>query len=541
MPGLVAGIAGCTGLQSAGSVSETTNGVVTGALVDQTGTPARNAKVLLLPAGYDPVKDSMDIAADTTDSLGRYSFVQVRPGEYAVFATHNDNGTNVRITGIVARDIDDTVATGTLRMSGAVRVAISTVIGAENGYVYIPGTPLFRFIANGTDFVTLDGVPAGKVEMLAFSTIATQEFSVIRYDMHIVSQDTTTVWNTMYRFSRKLFLNTSASGADVAGGVSDFPVLVRLNDKNFNFSQAGTDGSDIRFARSDSSFLPSEIVRWDPVAELAEVWVNVDTVRGGDSTQSITLYWGNPDASATKNRTAVFDTVHGFAGVWHLGETSGTVADDASPNGLAGEFRGGLPNYGRGPSGNCQNIMQRDSDYIDMGDAIDPGVNDISVGIWIKRASFGTPQALAGKTNGGYPSATYGFLLSIDPGNFPHFNIATGGAAWGDEGTFEVAGNKAIVDSTAWHQVFVVIDRTGNNYCRFYVDGVDCTGNRGGDISRLSEVANALRFRIGTENDNNASFKGSISEATVAFTVRSADWVKLCYMNQREQDALVHW
>ena len=74
-----------------------------------------------------------------------------------------------------------------------------------------------------------------------------------------------------------------------------------------------------------------------------------------------------------------------------------------------------------------------------------------------------------------------------------------------------------------------------------YVDGVDCTGFTGGDIARVTDVTNALHFRIGTENDNNASYNGAIDEATVAFTTRSADWVKLCFMNQKTQDALVQW
>ena len=34
-------------------------------------------------------------------------------------------------------------------------------------------------------------------------------------------------------------------------------------------------------------------------------------------------------------------------------------------------------------------------------------------------------------------------------------------------------------------------------------------------------------------------FKGAIDEVRVCGTVRSADWIKLCYMNQRSDDKLV--
>ena len=145
------------------------------------------------------------------------------------------------------------------------------------------------------------------------------------------------------------------------------------------------------------------------------------------------------------------------------------------------------------------------------------------------------------KTNGDYPSDTFGYLLSFDPYNCPRFHIASGGASWGDNGTFNVSSSLAIVDSTAWHYVFAVIDRTGNSRCKMYVDGVDKTGGTEGTVTTVSAIANTLRLRIGTESDNNSSFKGAIGGATIAFTARSADWVWLSYMNQKEQDALVKW
>ena len=130
-----------------------------------------------------------------------------------------------------------------------------------------------------------------------------------------------------WRHLRRFRLNTTALGAGVAGNVAHFPVLVRLTGGNFDFSQAKDDGADIRFAKSDTTFLPYEIERWDPVAGLAEVWVKVDTVHGGDSTQSLTMYWGNTDAADSSNGTAVFDTAAGFAGVWHLSDTGDSVHD----------------------------------------------------------------------------------------------------------------------------------------------------------------------------------------------------------------------
>ncbi len=299
--------------------------------------------------------------------------------------------------------------------------------------------------------------------------------------------------------------------------------------------------SDIRFVKSDGTPLPYEIERWDPADQRAEVWVLVDTVYGNRSDQYITMYWGNPDAKNGSIQGTVFNLSNGFAGVWHLSESSGTRAADASSNGFHGTYKGGLPRSAGCPMGVCQNITKPDSDYVDMGDVLNTGLQNISIGVWIKRASFVTPQAVIAKTKGDLPSKEYGFLLSIDPADAPHFSMASGGARWGDDGAFDMAGNCAVADTTTWHYVFAVIDRTGNSKCRMYIDGVDRTGNIGGDVTKVATVANTFNLRIGTESDNNYSYLGSIAEVTIAFKVRSADWVKLSYMNRKEQDALIKW
>jgi biopolymer transport protein ExbB len=409
------------------------------------------------------------------------------------------------------------------------------------GYIYAPGTSVLTFLNNAAGFVVLDSVPAGTVSAVSYSSTNSTVSSIIRHEVPVAPGDTTVVWNPSWKYARRIFLNTTAGGAAVAGDVVNFPVLVRLTAGNFTFSQAQADGADIRFTKPGNTFLPYEIKRWDPAAGLAEVWVTVDTVFGNDRAQFIAMYWGNTDAADSSNGGAVFDTAGGFEGVWHLNETSGTSARDASHNGFSGTYRGGLPKGEPGPLGICQNIVRPDSDYVDMGNVLNPGMKNISVGVWIKRGSFVTPQGLIAKTNGDLPSTAYGYLLSIDPADAPHFNMASGGAQWGDDGTFEVASNLAVTDTTTWHYVFVVIDRSDNARCKMYLDGIDRTGVRGGNIARISSVANALNVHIGTESDRNCSFKGAIGEATIAFTARSADWVKLSYMNQKEKDALVTW
>ena len=60
-----------------------------------------------------------------------------------------------------------------------------------------------------------------------------------------------------------LYLDTSPGGADVTGTVTRFPILVRLDAANFDFSQARGDGRDLRFTTPSGDSLPRRIERWD--------------------------------------------------------------------------------------------------------------------------------------------------------------------------------------------------------------------------------------------------------------------------------------
>lgn len=342
--------------------------------------------------------------------------------------------------------------------------------------------------------------------------------------------------------SATLTLNTTTSGAAVQEMVTDFPVLIRLTQDNFIFSQSKELGDDIRCTKVDGSPLVFVIEHWDSANRQAEIWVKIDSVHGDNNQQYFMLHWGNPNAQDLSDGASVFDTAAGFAGVWHLNETIGmTQANDATVHNFHGTYQGALPETQASPLGLAQLLTVPDSDYIDMGDVLDPETDQMSISIWVRCSVVSDgPQALVSKTSGDLPDSSYGYQLSIDPGYFPHFIIASGGSAWGDAGTFQIEGTQAIDDSTTWYHLFVVIDRTDASRCKMYVNGFDCTKITG-DISSVAAVTNNLPLRIGTESDNNASYTGAFDEVVIASSTRSAAWVLLCYMNQNERDALVEW
>ncbi|MBN1307461.1 MAG: DUF2341 domain-containing protein [Chitinispirillaceae bacterium] len=513
---------------------ETTNGRISGALRNSDGSYGSGTQVRLFPANYDPVKDTAVVPSDTTDALGNYTFCRVLPGDYSILAVHIAHRTRTLVTGIKVADDTSIAPVGTLLETARLKVALPDEAGSAAGYVYIPGTPHFVLIDSPNGFVVLDSIPAVVVPMVVYSPLHGATSTIIRYDASVSPGGTTVVSNPSWKYARKLCLNTSPTGANVAGDVANFPVLIRLNGDNFTFAQAQENGADLRFTRSGNA-LPYEIEHWDPANQRAEAWVKVDTIRGDDSSQFIMMYWGNPDAADSSSSAAVFDTANGFAGVWHLDESEGTL-DDATANRYVGN-RFGSQSRTDGEIGYGQTYLDS-GDYTDMENVLNPDTSNFTVSAWVIGISLSGTYTVMGKSDGGAPHTGYGWLMTFTSGCL-RFMMVSKDVAWGDTGTFLLQAQTALSDTGAWHYVAAVIDRSGNGSCRLFIDGADVTDLRVGSVANVGAIFNHLNMRFGIEADNGFPLKACLDEATVSYAARSPDWIKLCYMNQRSDDRFV--
>lgn len=105
------------------------------------------------------------------------------------------------------------------------------------------------------------------------------------------------------------------------GQLAWYQVLIRLDNSNFDFSQAKNDGSDIRFTYSDGNTdLSYWIESWDSTNHLAYVWVKVPNLMTGDNL--IYLYYHNPVAISESSGTTTFDS---FEDTWGQFTTGGLV------------------------------------------------------------------------------------------------------------------------------------------------------------------------------------------------------------------------
>ncbi|MFC1586601.1 DUF2341 domain-containing protein, partial [Fibrobacterota bacterium] len=311
-----------------------------------------------------------------------------------------------------------------------------------------------------------------------------------------------------------IFLNTTGTGADVTGTVSNFPLLIRLTSGNFDFSQAQANGEDIRFTTSGGNILSHEIERWDQSGQVAEVWVRMNQITGNNDAQSIIMYYDNPSANSASNSAAVFSGGNGFAGVWHM---DATLAD-ATSNGRNGTNSGSTNITGQvadgrdftsGTSISVSGLMGAPSDITLSGwgrlDAVDvSGAELISVG--------------------DYAAIRLDYLT----GSMGHYY---------DGSTWLLVNSSQYHAGTGWHHFAYAIDDQANSQI-LYIDGVQAgTGSNTTSISYSGLGSNTI---IGNHGNGgiNSNFDGTIDEVRVSNTARSASWIKLCYENQRSNQTL---
>lgn len=543
---LIAVLLGCANLSGPGGEGNGSETVARGIIVDSAGAPAAGVPVQLLPAGYDPVAPDTIPAAWRvfTNSRGEYHLVNIGAGAYDLEASSISTGLKALVTGIeiTGRKVEAVVHTGRLEKTGTVFVELAGLTSRSGDYIYLPGTSTFTRITDHDRIMgkaVLHGVPAGTFTELIYVAVADYRNADLLTDtLKIHPGDTVASAYAAWKYARQLILNTTVSGADITGSVYNFPILIRLSAATFDFAQAQIGGNDIRFAKYDGTPLAYEIEQWDAATSRAEIWVKVDTIYGNNSCQSMTMYWGNASAFSQSDGGAVFDTADGFQSVWHLGDAADSVRD-ATRNRCHGA------GYGTISRSSCMIGFGRTfggpKTYCDMGNVFNPGGKSFTVSAWVKRGSATGIRAIIAKSDGGPPSSDYGWNLSIGANAQLQCFMASGGSNWGDTGAFNFwsSTDAEITDTTAWHHVVAVVDRSNNRNCRTYIDGIDVSDSYGGNVTAVGSLVNTNPLRIGAESDGECQWIGSIDECVISRTVRSASWIRLCYSNQGAIDRLV--
>lgn len=326
-----------------------------------------------------------------------------------------------------------------------------------------------------------------------------------------------TVANAQYtdwRHSGSLYILTTPQGANLPASTSEdsFPLLVRLNSDFFDFSQARPHGEDLRFSTPTGTPLPYQIEEWNAEKGAAAIWVRIPVIKG-NARQEIRLHWGKADAASESSGKAVFNPTNGYLSVWHMNnpvkDEVGTLdSSDTGTTATAGII--GPARHFPGKKG------------IFGGDKITglpTGSSPHTSEIWF-RAESPNVHVLAWGNEQAQGKVTMQFRSP------PHINMD----CYFSDGNVK---STTPLRLSGWTHVAHTYQK---GEARIYVNGV-LDGSNNGTGATLS-IKSPARLWIGGWY-NNFSFLGDIDEVRISSVVRSRDWIRLQYENQKPLQTLV--
>jgi hypothetical protein len=319
--------------------------------------------------------------------------------------------------------------------------------------------------------------------------------------------------------SKQIILNTSASGFAIGTNLTGFPYLVRLGKKNFNFSEAQANGSDVRFANATGQHMVYEVEQWDSGSQKAAIWVRIDTIRGNNPNQYFTMYWGKDSAASRSKGGSVFDTLNGFMGVWHL-NTAGTGKRPDATFFDDSALSKGSSNTTAGIIGGCDTFASVNKTY----DMVTGGKNlanrSFTLMAWSRLAESapaGNKIILSQGVGVADSGLHFGYIASIGKYSLRFFND-------------DVNQITPFTGGTKWHFITGSYNASDKKQA-LYIDGA-LDNFKAADKNYIGTGAlgiGALVWKTMTGD----YFDGTIDEVVIADTVRSPDWIKLCYLTQK--------
>ena len=308
-----------------------------------------------------------------------------------------------------------------------------------------------------------------------------------------------------------LYILTTPDGADLADNalIEDFPLLVRLHKDWFDFSLAAPDGSDVRFASATGDFLPYQIDHWDSEKGEASIWVRVPKIHG-NAQQELKLLWGNGKAKSVSDGKSVFNETNGYASVWHMSDSNPdelatlhcTEVGMRSIQGMIGKAKhlGG----GEGVFGG-ENIEVYPS-----------GASPHSTEAWFRAERPNSTIIGWGNEGGGR-----GSKVRMQFRSPPHLHI--------DSDFSDVKGTSTLALNEWIHVAHTYDGQNGKIYINGQLDG---------SASPTLNIKRPSRLWIGGWY-HQYDFVGDIDEVRISRVARSADWIKLQYLNQNLYQSVV--
>ncbi len=317
-------------------------------------------------------------------------------------------------------------------------------------------------------------------------------------------------WNNDWSFRKEIDFDLTTAGADIAGPVSDVPVLIRLSLGNFQyFNDANPDGSDLRFvAGDDKTPLKFHIERFDSTTQMALLWVRVPALSGGAKTDKIFLYYGNKKAPSGADAPGTYDTSQAL--VYHFGPAKGSAQDStgykSEPSAFNAEVNAASLIGGGVKFAGTQTITIPATGAVHMTAA-----KGFTTSAWVR---------IAGAQNNAdvVQLADQGRELVLGISGLQAFARFTPGT-----GTPITVTQSGALSANDWHHLALIL---GGGHLTLLVDGAEA-GHADATAVDMGGV-----LAIGGSGSNANFLTGDLDELQVANVARSADWLKAAARGQ---------
>lgn len=331
-----------------------------------------------------------------------------------------------------------------------------------------------------------------------------------------------------WKHKSMITVNIQSLGLGEGSKVVDFPLLVRLNKDNFNFSQAADSGRDLRVAKAGGELLDYEISRWDTAGEKAELWVRVDTILGDRPFAPMNLYWGNPAAPRVSDGAKVFLAGSGYSGVWHLGE-SGKGNVDEFKDAMGRNPGTGYPGKGQAPR-RTLGVVAHGADFmfgatgtsILLPDSFDPGPDSWTFQAWVKVT--GIEEGVIFNKGELWAPDQQRFEISVQEGYGHRLVLQRKGAIFLTD---------IYLPDQAFIHVGIVYD---GRRAAFFVDGFE---RESMPWTQGTLPVGRATFGALNANGDDLPFDGILDELHFSSAPRSTSWMRMSYENQKTFSYLV--
>jgi Concanavalin A-like lectin/glucanases superfamily/Domain of unknown function (DUF2341) len=314
--------------------------------------------------------------------------------------------------------------------------------------------------------------------------------------------------------------------AQVSGGPTEVMLVVRIDNDSELALGTLPSGNDLRFARADGSPLLYERQAWDDATGSLIAWVHVGDIEGLDR---FYLYYGN--AGATDQQAGASAWPDRYAGVWHLDETTGTLADatsnanTATPNNGPALAAPGVVGAGVGFDGlnDFLRVVQSPSLEATNGNATFAlWVN------WVAPANGDYQRILASENR--FSSTDDGYEWSAqDDGDFYLY-------PWGGADSYNL-GPSPFTAGT-WHHLAATLDFAATQV-RMFIDGQEMAFTEENDSTAWTMVGMPGNWLWGSNLGLTGPFAGRMDEIQVMRGTRTPAWMRLSYANQRQGSTLL--